>query len=110
MRKLVKNSLLSVTCFVLSGCDTFFVIDALVVDSVTGTPIPDAAATLVLDKGHAEPRQVVESAEDGSIYMLMNEPAEAWATLTVEKQGYTTWSTQFRGISRFPFVVRLVPE
>jgi len=85
-------------------------IDASVIDNNSGEPLSGATATLVLDKGFAEPTQTVQSAEDGSIKLVMNEPAEAWATLTVEKQGYVTWSTQFQGKSRFPFVIRLVPE
>ena len=94
----------------LVGCDTFFIVDASVIDDNSGEPLAGATATLVLDKGFAEPTQTIQSAVDGSINLFMNEPAEAWATLTVEKQGYGTWSTQFQGISRFPFVIRLVPE
>jgi hypothetical protein len=110
MFKLCKLMTSSIAVLTLAGCDTFFIIDASVVDSVTGTPVPKATATLVLDKGFSEPDQVIESADDGTIRMAMNEPAEAWATLTVEKQGYVTWSTQFQGRSGFPFVIYLVPE
>ena len=68
----------------ISGCDTFFTLNTLVIDDKTGEPISGA-------KG-----------------MFMNEPESAWATMTIEKEGYATWSTQFRGAPRSLLVIRLV--
>jgi hypothetical protein len=94
----------------LCGCDKFFTIDALVVDNSTNQPIIGAKATLVLDKGVEEPDNIKESHLDGRIKMFMNEPQEAWATLTIEKDGYNKWSTQFRGAPCAEFVIRLIAE
>jgi hypothetical protein len=94
----------------LSGCDTFFHLRATVVDSTTGSPLPGTTALLVLDRGIEEADGKITSDEQGYIEIWMNEPEEAWATLTVEKVGYGIWSTQFRGSPKHPLVIRLVPS
>ncbi len=93
----------------ITGCDTFFAIDAVVTDAATGLPISDATATLVLDKGFEEPNTIETTGTNGELEMIVNEPDTAWMTLTVEKQGYETWSTQFRGKPRPGFVIPLKP-
>ena len=94
----------------VSGCDTFFTLSTLIIDDRTGEPVSDAKATLVLDKGVEEPNVVETSSGEGIITMFMNEPECAWATLTIEKEGYNKWSAQFRGAPRNPFVARLIPR
>jgi len=103
MRKLVCLVMLMFVC----GCDHFFCVDALVVDGVTGIPVAGAKGTLVLDRGVEELDVVAASADDGQITMCMNEPADAWATLTIEKQGYCVWSAQFRGAPRNQVSIQL---
>jgi len=95
---------------VLVGCDTFFTIHTVVTDAMTGEPIPGAAATLVLDRGIEEPDTWTVTGPDGRIDIGINEPGGAWATLTVEKPGYQTWSTQFQERPETEFVIRLMPE
>lgn len=97
-------------CFVamFSGCHSFFSVNAVVSDAETGIPIEGASATLVLDKGVGENPINLETKEDGKLRMWMNEPPSAWATLTVDKNGYLPWSTQFQGKPRHPIVVKLI--
>ena len=93
----------------VSGCDTFFRVNALIIDDRTGYPISGAEATLVLDKGIEEPNVTEISNDDGRVRMFMNEPQDVWATLTVKKKGYSKWSTQFRGAPINEFAIRLIP-
>ncbi len=92
----------------VSGCDTFFTLDALIIDDRTGGPISGAKATLVLDQGMGEPNVTEISHNDGRVRIFMNEPRDAWATLTIEKEGYSKWSTQFRGAPLNKFAIRLI--
>jgi hypothetical protein len=94
----------------VSGCDTFFGVDALVIDDRTGCPISGANATLVLDRGVEEADVTETSSDDGEIMIWINEPRDAWATLTVDKEGYCKWSSQFRGAPVNEFVIRLIPR
>ena len=94
----------------LMGCDTFFGIQSTVTDAVTGNPIPDAKITLVLDKGVEEPDLVRHTGTNGIFNAWINEPSSAWATLTVEKSGYDTWATQFRGRPKPGIVIKLKPK
>ena len=104
-----KTIIFLVLMLFVSGCDTFFGLDALVIDDRTGCPISGANATLVLDRGYEEPDVTETSSDDGQIRILINEPRDAWATLTVEKKGYSKWSTQFRGAPVNEFAIRLMP-
>ena len=94
----------------LAGCDTFFGIQGIVTDANTGGPIANAKVKLVLDKGVEEPNVVTTTPADGQVGIWINEPSCAWATLTVEKPGYQTWSTQFRGSPKGTVVIRLQAE
>ena len=94
----------------LMGCDTFFAVSGTVTDGRTGLPLPGARATLVLDKGAGEADTTRISTNDGRVGMIINEPPNAWATLTIEKPGYQKWSTQFQGAPEKPLVIRLWPE
>ena len=107
----MKNYL-AIVCLtgLLTGCDTFFTVRATVVDHSTGEPLAGANGLLVLDKGIGEQDQAVATGDDGRLFLLMNEPDDVWATLTIAKHGYCTWATQFRGAPRHEIVVRLVPN
>jgi len=94
----------------VSGCDAFFGVNALIIDDRTGCPISGAKATLVLDQGVGEPNVTEMSYNDGRVRILINEPRNAWATLTIEKEGYSKWSTQFRGAPLNEFAIRLIPR
>jgi len=93
-----------------SGCDSFFVLNALVIDARTETPLSGARASLVLYKGVGEPNIIKTSQNDGRVRIIMNEPPDAWATLTIKKEGYKEWSTQFRGAPCNEFAIRLIPS
>ncbi len=94
----------------LGGCDTFFVVRGTVIDSTTSLPIGGADVELVLDRGAGEPDQLTETKPDGSIELWMNEPRSAWATLTIRKDGYETWSQQFRGSPKNGLEIYLRPQ
>ncbi len=94
----------------LAGCDTFFGVHTVVTDAVTGTPVTGATVKLVLDKGVEEPDVVTTTDTNGAVRILINEHTSAWATMTVSKPGYQTWSTQFKGSPRPGFVIKLKPE
>ena len=109
----MKRILHSLTVFgvlTLAGCDTFFRIDTIVTDATTGQPIPYATVTLILDRGVGEPAVTRTTGSNGVVDIVINEHSSAWATLTVEKTGYQTWSTQYRGRPRPGFVIRMKPE
>jgi hypothetical protein len=108
--KMILKAIAMVMLIAGAGCDKFFSVEAVVTDAATSQPVSDAHATLVLDKGVDEPTSVKTSAADGTLKMLMNEPASAWATLTVEKPGYHPWSAQFKGRPCPGLVIRLIPE
>jgi hypothetical protein len=101
--------LLIALAFALTGCDTFFKLRGTVRDYRTGAPIAGATARLVLDRGVEEPDQLSVTDDTGIISFGMNEPRRAWATLTVQRTNYSTWSTQFRGSPRSEIEVRLIP-
>jgi len=94
----------------ITGCDSFFFVDAVVTDASTGKPLSDATATLVLDKGAGEQDVIITTGTNGEVDIVINEHSSAWATLTVEKEGYETWSTQFRGSPCHDFVICLKRE
>ena len=94
----------------ITGCDTFFFVNAFVTDASTGQPLSDATVTLILDKGVEEPDVVKTTGINGEVDIMINEHSSAWATLTVEKKGYETWSTQFRGNPCHEFVICLKQE
>jgi hypothetical protein len=98
------------TLLLVAGCEKFFYVNGLVVDSNTNQPISGATATLVLDKGVEEPNQTHITGSDGGFCISFNEHAFAWATLTVDRPGYQAWSTQFCGAPQNPFVIRLKHE
>lgn len=106
MKKMITVLLL---VLFVSGCDTFFIIDTLIIDKRTGEAISGAKATLVLDEVFYEPDHIEITDSDGTVGMVMNKPANSWATLTIEKEGYNKWSTQFRGAPRKPFIIQLIP-
>ena len=93
-----------------AGCDTFFLVRAKVTDGSTGQPITGATAKLVLDKGVGEPDLIRTTGTNGVLNMIINEHSSAWATLTVTKPGYDTWSTQFQGRPKPGIVIRLKPK
>ena len=82
----------------------------VVTDARTGLPVPDATVTLVLDKGAGEPDVIKSTGMDGAAAIWINEPDSAWATLTIKKNGYQTWATQFQGSPHCIFIIRLEPE
>jgi hypothetical protein len=106
MKKIITVLLL---LLFVSGCDTFFTINTLVIDDKTGEPLSGAKATLVLDEVYYEPNVIEITDSDGTVGMFMNKPANSCATLTIEKEGYNKWSTQFRGAPRKPFIIQLIP-
>ncbi len=110
--KMRKIQILFAAIFFLTvaGCDKFFYIEAIVTDANTYAPIPNAKATLVLDRGYEEPDVTQVTDANGVIFIMINEPCTAWATLTVEKPGYQSWSTQFRGSPEGTVVIRLKGE
>ena len=109
MKRVLHFSLLLAVATV-AGCDTFFNVSTVVTDASTGQPLSDATVTLVLDKGVGEPDVIKTTRTNGEVDILINEHSSAWATLTVEKKGYETWSTQFRGSPRRGLVIRLKQE
>ena len=109
MKRILHISLLLLVVTV-TGCDTFFFVNTVVTDESTGQPLSDATVTLVLDKGVEDPDVVKTTGTNGKVDIFINEPSSAWATLTVEKDGYETWSTQFRGSPCHEFVIRLKQE
>jgi len=95
--------------FLVTGCDTFFAVRGTVTDYRTGTPIAGAKAMLILDRGVGEEDHIGVTDGTGRIGFVMNEPQGVWATLTITKTNYGTWSTQFRGAPRSEIGIRLVP-
>jgi hypothetical protein len=104
-----KQLLFLTVLFVLTGCDAFFAVGTTVIDSETGEPIEGAKATMVLDRGVEEADVIRYTDPNGQVGLAMNEHISAWTTLTVEKSGYQTWETQFRGKPTTDFVIRLKP-
>ena len=109
IKRVLHISLLLLVATV-TGCHTFFTVNTVVTDASTGQPLSDATVTLVLDKGVEEPDVVKTTGTNGKVEIWINEPPSAWATLTVEKNGYETWSTQFRGSPCHEFAIRLKRE
>ena len=73
------------------------VLEAIVTDCATQVPVSGVKATLKLDRGVGEPDRTADTGPDGRLRILMNEPLSAWATLTLEKAGYRSWTRQFQG-------------
>lgn len=104
-----EHLLLVAALLFVTGCDTFFTLRGTVHDYRTGAPVPGARATLVLESGGAEDDHIGMTDGTGRLSFVMNEPPGVWATLTVTKTNYGTWSTQFRGAPRSEIEIRLVP-
>ena len=101
---------LLVLSMAVAGCDLFWGLRSSVVDAATGRPISNAKVYLVLDKGVGEPPRTVMTDQTGQFQLMINEPVSAWCTVTISKDGYQTWSTQFQEAPRdTDFVVKLVP-
>lgn len=104
------RSLLFTLLLPLVACDTFHIVNAVVLDGNTGKADSGANATLVLDKGVEEPDKQAVSDSRGAFNIFMNEPGSAWTTLTVQKDGYEVWSRQFQGAPSRGFEIKLKPN
>ena len=92
-----ESTVVAVGVLLLIACDRFFSIEAIVTDCATQVPVSGVKATLKLDRGVGEPDRTADTGPDGRLRILMNEPLSAWATLTLEKAGYRSWTRQFQG-------------
>jgi hypothetical protein len=95
-----QTPILAAATLLLSACDRFFTIEAVVTDCGTQAPLAGVKATLKLDRGVGEPDLTKDTRPDGRLHMLMNEPPTAWATLKLERPGYQPWTRQFQGSPR----------
>lgn len=110
--KIKLTILIVVAVATLTGCDSFFGIHTVVTDAATGQPLAGATAILVANNGPAAGvlKCSWTTGTNGVLNHYINEHSSGWATLTIRKPGYETWSTQFKGSPRVGFVVRLKPK
>lgn len=101
--------LLALLCLA-TACDRFFTVEARVTSCRSGTPVNGAEAVLKLDKGFGEPDLTRRTDSEGRLRMVLNEPPEAWATLTVTAPGHGQWRQQFRGQPAPGLAICLVPS
>jgi hypothetical protein len=95
----------------MTGCDYFFL--ANIKDGITNQPLPGTKAIYSFSDGGHE--QYAISNDEGGITFFVG--ATVWVdrpplcgTLTVEKDGYQTWSTRFSGEwPELPYTIYLFP-
>jgi hypothetical protein len=94
---------------VVCGCDTFFELDLVVTDCVTGQPLQGVAASTHLDDGSSEEDHNGTTDMAGRVFLHLNEPDSVTVTLSLTKGGYQDWTKQFRGEPAKPYTVCLQP-
>jgi hypothetical protein len=94
----------------MTGCDYFFI--AIIQDGLSDQPLTGAKATFTYNDGDS--RSDISN-EYGRISFFIGatvwvDPPPLSGTLTVEKEGYQTWSKQFsREWPELPYTISLFP-
>jgi hypothetical protein len=79
------------------ACDKFFSLAGVVTRCDDKSPLADVAVKGVLDEGVGEEDVMLLSDQEGKFQVFMNEPSDAWVTVTLSKPGFKPVSHQFRG-------------
>ena len=98
-----------VAVFALSGCDTFFQLDLVVTDCMTGQPLQGVAVSTHLDDGFGEEDHHATTDMAGKVFIELNEPDGVTVTVTLAKVGYQDWTKQFRGEPPKPYAICVQP-
>lgn len=109
-RKCIYWAALCIVVALTLACDRFFRVEAQVVACGSGAPLGGAQAVLVLERGQGEPAQKETTDAEGLVRFSMNEPPTSWATLTISKPGYTSWSSRLQGAPGHRLAVCLTPS
>jgi hypothetical protein len=98
---------------ILTGCDSFYRVDAVVTDCATHEPVAGVHVTIRVEEavGTPSPRIVeLETPPDGRILVTLNQPDSVTATLTLTKSGYTSWTTQLGSRGERPLRICLARQ
>jgi hypothetical protein len=79
------------------ACDRFFSLAGVVTRCDDKSPLADVEVKAVLDRGAGEEDLTLLSDQEGRFQVVMNEPSDAWVTVTLSKPGFKPTSHQFRG-------------
>ena len=79
-----------------AACDKFFSVAGTVVRCDDRSPLAEVTVKAVLDRGAGEEDQFLLSDEAGRFQVVLNEPSDAWVTITLSKTGFKPVSEQIR--------------
>jgi hypothetical protein len=93
----------------LTACDTFFELDLVVTDCVTGLPLKGVTVATHLGDEFSDQDHREETDAAGKVFITLNAPDETTVTLTLTKAGYQTWTKQFEAEPPKPYSICLEP-